>query len=162
MALALALSLAVPAESVRITDDPNGFNGYEWGKPSSKYPGLKLTQDRGGTDVFQKVEIFQNGSEPLSVNGVSFAEIRYRFVDDRLESIELTFDGAENRDKLMQWLEERYGKLVAAERKWRTIQWFGDLTTITLTYDRFTKQGSLWFICQRLNNLMNEHAAMPD
>ena len=143
-------------------DDPNGFNGYEWGKPSSKYPGLKLTQNRGGTDVFQKVEIFEKGNDALTLNGVILAHARYRFVDDQLESIVFSFGELENRDKLMHWLEEKYGKLSPAERKWRTIQWFGDQTTITLTYDRNTKLGSLWFICQRLNHLMNAHADMSD
>jgi hypothetical protein len=57
----------------------------------------------------------------------------------------------------MRWIEERYGKVSLHERKMiNSVQWFGDQTTVTLSYDAVLQQGTLWFVSRTLNNLYNE------
>lgn len=147
----------VPAGSANIPDDSGGFNGYAWGTPLAKFPGFKLIKDLGSTDFVKNIGVYEKPGETLTLNEVPLATIRYRFVENQLESIELRYTGRENRDKLMRWLEEHYGKLTASERKMvNAILWYGDTTTINLKYDVVTQQGTLYFLSQALNHRFNE------
>ena len=154
--LAVVLSVA-SAEAATIPDDPGGFNGHAWGTPLAKFPAFKLLKDLGSTDFVKDVGVYENPGETLTLNEVSLATINYRFVENQLESVLLRYTGRENRDKLMRWLEERYGKLTSHERKMvNAVVWYGDKTTINLKYDVVTQQGTLYFLSQALNHKFNE------
>ena len=157
----LILGVSV-AGAVAIKVDPNGFNNYAWGMSASKYPQLKLFNNLGATEVFKKVELYENPEEAQTLKGVPVVRSQYRFCDDQLESISFRFEGREHRDALMQWLEDEYGKLVGRERGWKMVQWIGDDTTIALSFDNSTQKGSLWFLSRYLNNLYNETVSMTD
>jgi hypothetical protein len=145
------------ARAAKILDDPGGFNGYTWGTPLAKFPAFKLIRDLGSTDFVKDVGVYENPGETLTLNEVSLATIHYRFVENQLESISLRYTGRENRDKLVRWLEEHYGKLTAPERKMvNALPWYGDQTTINLKYDVVTQQGTLYFLSQALSNKFNE------
>lgn len=154
--LAVGLSV-VPVGAAKIPDDPGGFNGYTWGTPLAKFPGFKLVKDLGSTDFVKDVGVYENPGEALTLNEVPLTAIRYRFVENQLESILLRYTGRENRDRLAYWLEERYGKLTAPERKMvNAILWYGDTTVINLKYDAATKQGTLYFFSRVLSHRFNE------
>ena len=154
--LAVGVSV-VPAWAVQIKDDPGGFNGHAWRAPLSQYPSLKLVRDMGSTDFVANVGLYEKPGEALTLNDVTLGKIQYRFVDNQLESIQLRYEGRASRDKLMRWIEERYGKLSLHERKMvNSVQWFGDQTTVTLSYDAVQQRGTLWFISRFLNNKYNE------
>ena len=154
--LAIGLSV-VPVGAAKIPDDPNGFNGYIWGTPLAKFPAFKLIKNLGSTDFVKDIGVYENPGETLTLNEVSLATIRYRFVENQLESISLRYTGRENRDKLVRWLEEHCGKLTSHERKMiNAILWSGDKTTINLKYDVVTQQGTLYFFSQALSHRFNE------
>ncbi len=154
--LAVGLSV-VPAGAAQIKDDPGGFNEHAWGTPLAEFPAFKLVKDLGSTDFVASVGLYEKPGEVMTFNGVTLGKIHYRFVDQQLESIELRYEGRESRDKLLRWVEERYGEVSFHERKMvNSVQWFGDQTTVTLSYDAVQKQGTLWFISRDLNNLYNE------
>ena len=161
-ALAVALILVMgasiaPAGAAKIPDDPGGFNGYTWGTPLAKFPGFKLVKDLGSTDFVKDIGVYENPGETLTLNEVPLATIRYRFVENQVESISLRYTGRENRDRLARWLEEQYGKLTSHERKMvNAILWYGDKTTINLKYDVRTHEGMLYFLSQALNHRFNE------
>ena len=158
VALILVMGASItPARAAKIPDDPGGFNGYTWGNPLAKFPGFKLIKELGSTDFVKDVGLYENPGETLTLNEVSLTTIRYRFVENQLESIELRYTGRENRDRLARWLEEQYGKLTSHERKMvNAILWYGDKTVINLKYDAATKQGTLYFLSQALSNRFNE------
>lgn len=154
--VAVGLS-AASAEAATIPDDPGGFNGYTWGTPLAKFPAFKLIKDMGSTDFVSNVGLYENPGETLTLNEVPLTTIQYRFVDNDLESIALRYTGRENRDKLMRWLEERFGKLTSHERKMvNAVLWYGDKTVINLNYDSAAKQGTLYFLSRELNHKLNE------
>ncbi len=147
----------VPAGSANIPDDSGGFNGYTWGTPLATFTGFKLIQDLGSTDFVNDIGVYENPGETLTLNGVPFNTIRYRFVENQLESISLRYTGRDNRDKLVRWLEEHYGKLRDSERKMvNALLWYGDKTAINLKYDVRTQQGTLYFLSQALSHRFNE------
>lgn len=150
-------ALIAPAGAAKIPDDPGGFNGYTWGTPLAQFPMFKLIKDLGSTDFVKEIGVYENPGETLTLNEVLFATIRYRFVENQLESIELRYTGRENRDRLVRWLEEHYGKLTSHERKMiNAILWYGDKTAINLKYDVATQQGTLYFLSQALSHRFNE------
>jgi hypothetical protein len=157
MIFAGVLALGLPSEAARIKDEPDGINGHKCGAPLAQYQSFKLVEDLGETDFAGSVKIYENPGEALMLDQVPFIKIRYRFVGNQLESVQYIFEGKEKRDRLLLWIEGRYGPAPAAERRVLTsVQWFGDQTTISLSFDIQTKRGNLWFTCQALNHLLNE------
>ena len=160
---ALALGVLVsslpsaPAWAVRIRDDPNGFNGYTWGTSPTRYPSLQHVKDVGSTGSGEKLSVYENPGEVVTLSGVSITRIQYRFVGDHLESIVLSYEGRENRDKLVRWLEEYYGKLTSAERRMLAqVEWLGDKTEVTLSYNLGRKDGTLLFISRALGGRLSD------
>ena len=129
----------------KITNEPQGFNGYTWGAPPAEYPSLKLVPDPAVANPLPGVTVFENPGEALTVNGVTFIKVYYRFYKDRLGNIQLWYEGRENREKLLKWVEDNYGKLPIVERKQKQIEWHGQNIVITLGYDVTNNKGGLWF-----------------
>ena len=152
---------AMPAWAGQIGDQHNSFNGYTLETPLATYPSFKLI-DRWSGDFVQDVSLWENPGENLTLNGVSFLKVRYRFADGRLECIQLVYEGLDNRNRLLQWVEEHYGQLPAPER--RTIPqvlWHGDKLTITLNFNTHTQRGTLWFASPALHDLVNKSLYTP-
>ena len=137
---------AAPAGAARITNEPDGFNGYTWGSPSSRYASLKPVTDPRLANPSPLVMVYENPGEALTLNGVAFTKVYYRFHKDRLGNIQLWYEGKDNRQKLIQWIEAQYGKVPFAERKQKQIEWHGENVVITLEYDITSDKGALWFI----------------
>src|SRR5205085_3262236 len=81
------------ASAAQIAKDPGGFNGYTWGTPLAKLPAMKLLQDLGSTDFVNNIGVYENPGETLTLNEVPLSKIRYRFVENQLESIISIYDG---------------------------------------------------------------------
>ena len=160
--LASSLSRA-PAGAAPIKDNQDVFNGYAMQAPLSQSPSLKVLKT-WSAEFVKEVGVYENPGEVLTLNGVSFLMVRYRFADQRLESIQLVYPGRDNREKLVQWLEAQYGKLSSAERKMVSqVEWRGDNMTITLSYNFSHEQGTLWFVSNELNHLLSDSiASLPD
>src|SRR6266498_532085 len=145
----------------QVNNGSNDFNGYQLTTPLSDYPAFRLVETWSG-DFVQEVSLYENPGEALTLNGVSFLKVRYRFADGRLEAIQLVYEGLDNRAKLIEWLEEHYGKLPSAER--RTIPqvlWYGDQMDITLSYSKHSKRGMLWFTSPALHDMVNKSLFTP-
>ena len=136
------------AHAVRITNEPNGFNEYTWGAPLASFPALQQTRELGRAEGGERINVYEKPGEVLTLNGVTLNRIRYRFVDSQLESIALSYEGRESRDKLLQWVEEHYGKLTPPERRvqFTQVEWLGEKTEVTLSYYHTKKEGALLFI----------------
>jgi len=148
LALGLLLGAGNPdsAPAGRITNEPKGFNGYIWGAPPSAYPALKPLSNLAAAKPLPFVEVYENPGETLTVNDVTLFPVHYRFYKGRLWNIQLWYEGRKNREKLMQWVEDNYGRLPAAERKQKQVEWHSENAVITLEYDRTTDKGRMWFI----------------
>jgi len=143
------------AGAARITNEPNGFNGYTWGAASTQYPSLQLVTDPLIANPQPEVEVYENPGENLTLNGVTFTRVYYRFLKGQLGSIEFRYEGRENREKLRQWIEDHYGKVPPPERKQKHIEWHGENTVISLGYDLTSNLGRLWFIYLALSPFDN-------
>jgi hypothetical protein len=140
------------ALAVLMHDEPSGFRGNQWGADPADCASLRFVTGQGLTSAGRQVELYDRSTVGIALNGVSFTRIRYRFLDKHLESVQLSYEGRANRDKLLQLMEERYGRVTPGERKLagRT-EWDGYETVIDLSYNWETGLGSLWFISTVLN-----------
>lgn len=136
------------AHAVRITNEPNGFNEYTWGSPLASFPALQQARELGKTEGGERISVYEKPGEVVTLNGVTLNRIRYRFVGGQLESIVLSYEGRESRGKLLQWVEERYGKLTPPERRpqFAQVEWLGEKTEVTLSYNHRKREGMLLFI----------------
>jgi hypothetical protein len=149
----LALSLASqPAWGVLLQDEPSGFRGNYWGASPADCPSLRFVGDLGTNRSGKLITLYDRSTAGLVINGVSFTRIRYRFIENQLESVQLSFEGRANRDKLLQVVEDRYGRPAPGERKHLgRVEWDGNETTVDLDYRTDVEQGWLWFMSTRLN-----------
>ena len=149
------LSLAFtsgPARAVLIHDEPSGFRGNHWGDSPRNCPPLRFVKDLGTTASMKQVDLYDRSPVGITLNGVSLSRIRYRFLDNQLESVQLSYEGLANRERLLQLMEERYGRLTPGERKLvGRAEWDGYETVVELSYNPETGLGSLWFISTILN-----------
>ena len=149
---------AIPSHAVRISGELNEFRGYTMEAPLSAYPHLKQVKT-WNTDFVKEVGLYEDPREVPTIDGVVFNAAQYRFADSKLESINLSFEGRENRDRLLKWIEQHYGRLLPAERKRmiNQVEWHGDRLSITLSYNSETSLGTLWFISPTLHHLVNKN-----
>ena len=131
------------------------FNGYTLESPTAAYPSLRLV-GRYRTDFVQDVTVYELPGEQLTLEGVLCSQVRYRFADGLLESVQLTYKGRENRDRLLGWVEANYGKLPSQERRIiAQVMWHGEKMMIMLNYNRTQNEGALWFISPSLHGEIN-------
>ena len=141
-----------PAFALLIHDEPSGFRGNEWGASPLQCASLRFVSGQGLTLSGQQVDIYDRSPVGITLNGATPTRIRYRFLDNRLESVQVSYEGRANRDRLLQLMEDRYGRLTPGERKLvARAEWDGFETTVTLSFDPDTGLGSLWFNSTILN-----------
>jgi len=142
-------------EGGQVSDSVDSFNGYTLETPASSYESLNLVEHYS-TDFVENVTVYENPGEVLTLEVVPIKTVRYRFADGLLESVQLTYKGRENRDRLLGWVEANYGKLPSQERRIiAQVMWHGEKMMIMLNYNRSYDQGMLWFISPRLHKEIN-------
>src|SRR6266487_669102 len=140
----------------QLNGDVNAFNGYTLETATSNYPSFKLIQQYS-TEFVPEVTVYELPGEQVTLNGVQFTRVRYRFADGLLESIQLTYEGSEDRETLLHWIEQNYGKLSSGKERRMIAQvyWRGEKMLIMLNYNRTYNQGTLWFVSPRLHQEIN-------
>jgi hypothetical protein len=147
-----------PALALLIQNEASGFRGNEWGASPSQCASLSFVANQGATESGQQVDIYDRSTVGISLNGATPTRIRYRFLGNRLESVQLSYEGRANRDRLLQLMEERYGRLTPGERKLvPRAEWDGFETTVILSFNPDTGLGSLWFSSTMLNQEFTDY-----
>jgi hypothetical protein len=155
--LGMAL-LITPAEAILIANEDSGFRGNRWGAHPKDCASLTFVASQGVTQSGQQVDLYDRSALGISPNGATLTRIRYRFLDNQLESVQLSYEGRANRDKLQQLMEDRYGRLTPGERKLvARNEWDGFETTVVLSFNPDTGLGSLWFISTMLNREFTDY-----
>jgi hypothetical protein len=146
------------ANAARITHEPDGFNGYKWGDATTQYRALTQAKDPHVANQLPNVEVYES-PEPMVINGVTPNKVYLRFFKGQLGSVELRYQGRENRERLREWLEKQYGSVPPPERKQKHIEWHGENTVVSLGFDPSSNEGRLWIIHLLLSPFDNSAAA---
>ena len=159
----VAVALSGDPHAGELDGGRNGFNGYQLETPVTNYG--PLTQvGRFSTEFVRDVTVYEDPGEVLILDAVPLKKVRYRFADGLLESVQLTYEGRENRDRLLSWVEAHYGKLPGNERRIiAQVVWHGEKMMIMLNYNRTQNEGALWFISPSLHQEINRTSgSIPD
>jgi hypothetical protein len=149
---------AAPALALLIHNEASGFRGNLWGASPKECASLTFVNGQGVTESGQQVDIYDRSPVGISLNGATPTRIRYRFLDNKLESVQLSYEGRSNRDRLLQLMEDRYGRLTPGERKFvARAEWDGFETTVVLSFNPDTGIGSLWFSSTMLNREFTDY-----
>jgi hypothetical protein len=141
-----------PAGALLIHDEASGFRGNLWGAAPVDCPSLQFVERLGLTDSKKQVDLYDRSTVGITLNGVPLIRIRYRFLDNQLESVQLSYEGRANRDRLLQSMEQRFGRLAPGEGKQLGgVEWEGFETVVNLSFNPSTGKGSLWFISRTLS-----------
>ena len=151
----VAVALSGDSQAGELDGGRNGFNGYQLETPVTTYG--PLTQvGKFSTEFVGEVTVYEDPDEVLILDAVPLKKVRYRFADGLLESVQLTYEGRENRDRLLSWVEAHYGKLPGNERRIiAQVIWHGEKMMIMLNYNRTQNEGALWFISPSLHGEIN-------
>jgi hypothetical protein len=151
----------VPAQ--QLAGSIPSFNGYILGSPVSGVGSLNVVEHYS-TEFVQDVTVYEKPGEQLILDEVPVKTVRFRCANGLLESIQLTYEGRENREKLLRWIEQRYGKLPSKERRILSqVMWHGEQMLIMLNYNRSYDQGTLWFVSPSLHREINRTTgSIPD
>lgn len=139
------------------------FNGRILELPLSGLESLNAVEHYS-TEFVEDVTVYEKPGESLILNAVPVKTVRYRCANGLLESIQLTYEGRENREKLLNWIEARYGKLPSKERRIVSqVMWHGEKMLIMLNYNRSSDQGTMWFVSPSLHREINRTTgSIPD
>lgn len=160
--LAFGVVSIPPADAAMMHDESSGFRGNLWGAAPHDCPSLSFVTTLGLTDSKKKVDLYDRSTVGIILNGVSFSRIRYRFLDNKLESVQLSYEGRDSRDRLLQLMEQRFGGLTPGERRQLPgVEWEGSETVVNLSYNSSTEKGSLWFISRALGAGFTSNHASP-
>ncbi len=159
----VAVALSGDPQARELDGGRNGFNGYQLETPVTSY-GLLREVGKFSTEFVNEVTVYEDPDEVLMLDAVPLKKVRYRFADGLLESVQLTYEGRENRDRLLSWVEAHYGKLPGNERRiLAQVVWHGEKMMIMLNYNRTQNEGALWFISPTLHGEINRTTgSIPD
>jgi hypothetical protein len=147
-----------PALALLIQNEPSGFRGNHWGASPRDCASLTFVSGLGTTESGQQVDVYDRSTVGISLNGATLTRMRYRFLDNQLESVQLSYEGRANRDRLLQVMEDRYGRLTPGERKVVSRnEWDGFETIVVLSFNADTGMGSLWFLSTALNREYSDY-----
>ena len=164
LALPLVVTLwAAELHAEQLEDGVNSFNGYILESPASEFESLNAVEHYS-TEFVQDVTVYEKRGELLILDAVPLKTVRYRFANGLLESIQLTYEGRDNREELLGWIEAHYGRLPSRERKILSqVMWHGEKMLIMLNYNRSYDQGTLWFVSPSLHREINRTTgSIPD
>lgn len=151
------------AQAEQLDNSIPSFNGYTLESPVSGLGPVNVVEHYS-TEFVEDVTVYEKPGEPLILDGVPLKTVRYRCANGLLESIQLTYEGRENREKLLSWIEAHYGKLPSKERRIVSqVMWHGEKMLIMLNYNRSYDQGTLWFVSPSLHGEINRTTgSIPD
>lgn len=147
--------LATAAQAVPMVNDPDGFEGMKWGSTLSTSEDMKLVEDTGRHKTYE----LKSGEAKLGDTAVS--SLRFTSVEDKLARVTVRYEGKEAHDKILAFLQSRYGPLDRTPGQFsvgpvKFYSWQGFDTEVTLRYQTKTDLGIIFFESQNLRALMND------
>ena len=129
--LVLVLSLGAFA----FQNEPEGFRGLVWGDP----PGEDM---EFFMDFSDRTNSYELPDDKMFLGNVSLWVVAYNFYEGRFVGASMFFKGEDNYDLLETICKQRYGE-EEADIGFYEINWLGQKSFITLSYDYIEEEGTL-------------------
>jgi len=157
----LLLSLGTMVFAVPMQNDPNGFEGIPWGAGFSETADFKLVDDGPRVKGYELVQ----GPPPLG--GVKVDTMRFITLNGKFARVTIRYHSTEAHKQIVDYFQSKYGPLdrtpgQISKGGVQQLNWRGDDTLITLTYESAADRGIIFFESRSLALKLSEGLMAPE
>jgi hypothetical protein len=144
---------------VPIVDDPNGFEGMEWGRPLSEGDEFGKVEDAGRLQAYEK-----KGARP-ALGTTPVDSMRFTTFEGKFGRVTVRYTGKQTHEQILHYLQATYGPLdrtpgQIAVGPIKVYAWHGFDTEVTLRYETAVERGIIFFESRNLREKLAEgHSA---
>jgi hypothetical protein len=151
-----ALAFAVPMQN-----DPNGFEGIPWGAGFTETADFKLVDDGPRVKGYELVQ----GPPPLG--GAKVDAMRFITLNGKFARVTIRYHSPETHQQIVDYFQSKYGPLdrtpgQISKGGVQQLNWRGEDTLITLTYESVTERGIIFFESRALALKLSEGMMAPE
>lgn len=155
LACVATLILINTAQSVPMVNDPDGFEGIQWGTHLPSSDNMKLVEDTG------RLKTYEFKSDAPTLGDIAVSSLRFTAVENKLARVTVRYEGKDAHDKILVFLQSRYGPLDRTPGQFsvgpvKFYSWQGFDTEVTLRYQTKTDLGIIFFESQSLRATLND------
>jgi hypothetical protein len=158
--LGLGLLLgSMPALAVPIVNDPNGFEGMEWGLVLAEGDQFAKVEDAGRLKSYEK-----KSAEP-TLGPTPVDSMRFTTFEGKFGRVTVRYTGKDTHERILTYLQATYGPLdrtpgQIAVGPVKVYAWHGFDTEVTLRYENAAERGIIFFESRTLREKLAEgHSA---
>ncbi len=159
-ALGLGLLLGgTPALAVPIVNDPNGFEGMEWGLVLSEGDQFSNVEDAG------RLKTYEKKTAPPTLGQIPVDAMRFTTFEGKFGRVTVRYTGKATHEQILAYLQATYGPLdrtpgQIAVGPIKVYAWHGFDTEVTLRYESAAERGIIFFESRTLREKLAEgHSA---
>ncbi len=144
-----------------ISQDPNGFEGIEWGSSLASQPGLELVEPD------DRISTFQFRNTPPRFANIAVESIKLLSIDGQFAKVMIRYQGSQIHKQIMEHLETQFGGLTLMPGSMmrglnQGYLWRGSNTEINLNYRGLGERGFVTFqsriLAPRFLDNLSEHS----
>ncbi len=156
-AVVVAFLLTLSSVAVSVAEEVDGFRGMKWGTPISEIERtnkLVMRQDDGK----DKFVFYSMVNDNLRFGGVNAVSIRYFFWKNKFAGVVIVTTGELDFNVLKVATDEKFGLgITGIGPSGEEINgWDGEVTVVSLSYDRISRKGKLVIFSKMINELKEE------
>jgi hypothetical protein len=156
-AVVVAFLLTLSSVAVSVAEEVDGFRGMKWGTPISEIERtnkLVMRQDDGK----DKFVFYSMVNDNLRFGGVNAVSIRYFFWKNKFAGVVIVTTGELDFNVLKIATDEKFGLgITGIGPSGEEINgWDGEVTVVSLSYDRISRKGKLVIFSKMINELKEE------
>jgi hypothetical protein len=143
LAVLLHGSLPLPAAATQMTQDTDGFQGLNWGRPLGDVPGLVQVASDERTVEFEPRQNVPTFGE------AKVESIRYVMMDGQFARVTVRYQGAANHEAMLAFLQAQYGHIDRTPGQMmrglnQQYYWRGPNSQISVTYNGRSERGHVF------------------
>ena len=139
----LIIVLVLSVGAFAFQNEPEGFRGLKWGDPPSE----EMEFDCSIKDL----DWYKLPGDKNQIGDAYFYATRYTFFEEKFAAVYLLFFSEKNYKYLEALCQSKFGE--ARKEGFYEYSWWGDLASITLSYDLIEEEGLL---CLSSSYIMDE------
>jgi hypothetical protein len=147
--------------AVPMQNDPNGFEGIPWGAAFTESADFKLAEDG------PRVKTYELTKGPPPLGGAQVDSMRFVTLNGQFARVIIRYRGLESHKQLIGYFQTKYGPLdrtpgQISKGGVQQLNWRGDDTLITVTYESAMDRGIIFFESRALALKLSEGMMAPE
>lgn len=141
--------------AVPIVNDPNGFEGLQWGLVFSEGEQFSKVEDAG------RLQTYELKGTPPALGSTPVDSMRFTTFEGKFGRVTIRYTGKETHERILTYLQSTYGPLdrtpgQIAVGPVKVYAWHGFDTEVTLRYETAVQRGIIFFESRTLREKLSE------